>query len=223
MKITKYNQACLLVESKGIRILVDPGNIEYTDKMVDEEWIDIDIILVTHKHSDHYHEEAINKIIERDKCLLYTSNEVVDAYMLDQYIIVKEGGKFEYSNIEFEVTKAVHGFLNPMKESNNVIRENIGFIIDDGEKRLYVTSDTINFINNYKCDVLCMPFNGNGLTLGIIDGIDFIKNINPELVLPIHLQHPNPVMNPDLKQLKKSLEAENINYKILEIGETIEI
>ena len=32
-----------------------------------------------------------------------------------------------------------------------------------------------------------MPFNGNGLTLGLVDSIDFIKDINPKLVLPIHL------------------------------------
>jgi L-ascorbate metabolism protein UlaG (beta-lactamase superfamily) len=110
-----------------------------------------------------------------------------------------------------------------MKYSGEEVRENIGYIIDAGDVRLYITSDTINFNNNYKCDVLCMPFNGNGLTMGIIDGISFAKDINPKLLLPIHMQHPNPIMNPNIDLLRMSLEREDINYKILEVGQTIEI
>lgn len=125
MKITKYNQACLLIETKGKRILVDPGNV--------------------------------------------------------------------------------------------------GYIIDDGNTILYTTSDTINFYNDYKCNVLCMPFNGNGLTMGIVDGIAFAKTINPKLLLPIHMELPNPIMNPNIDVLKKNIEENNMNYKILSIGESIEV
>ncbi len=72
-------------------------------------------------------------------------------------------------------------------------------------------------------DVLCMPFNGNGLTMGVIDGASFAKDINPKLLLPIHMQHPNPIMNPNLDVLKNYLTNEGLNFKILDIGESIEI
>ncbi len=221
MKITKYNQACLLVETSGKRILVDPGNIGYTDNMFEKEWINIDYILITHKHPDHCIPEIINKIVVRDNAKLYTTYEVVENQPLYGANVIKAGDIIDDNVIKIYVTRAIHGYLPHMK--NNEVKENVGYIIDDGQKKLYITSDTIGFNNDYKCDVICMSFNGNGLTLGILDGILFAKETGAKLVLPIHMQHPNPIMNPDIKILKKSLQINNIEYKILDIGEIIEI
>lgn len=223
MKITKFNQSNLLIETKGKRILIDPSNIEYKSEYVDEYWNNIDVILITHRHKDHCNIEVINKIIERNNVKIYTSNEVVKEYNLINANIVKENDVFYIDDIKVEVTKAVHGYLTYMRENKAEILENIGFIIDDGTTRLYTTSDTINFYNNYKCDILCMPFNGNGLTLGIVDGVSFAKAINPKLVLPIHLQHPKSIMNPNLNELKNALQEEGLNYKILGFNETLEV
>ena len=110
-----------------------------------------------------------------------------------------------------------------MKKSGGEIFENVGYILDDGYKRLYTTSDTINFNNDYKCDILCMPFNGNGLTLGIIDGVMFAQDINPELLLPIHMEHPLPFMNPDIDKLKSEVEKAGMKYQLLNVKETIVI
>ena len=63
MKITKYAQACILIETNGKRILIDPGYLEYTESLLDE-WKDIDILLVTHKHRDHCHLPAIQEILK---------------------------------------------------------------------------------------------------------------------------------------------------------------
>ena len=223
MKIVKFNQSCLLVETKGKRILIDPGNIEYTEKMLENYWINIDAILVTHKHKDHCLAEVINQMIARDHAKLYTTSEVIENHKFLSVNRIKEKDVFAIEGIRVEVVKAVHGFLTPMKENGAEVKENVGYILDDGTTKLYVTSDTINFNHNYKCDVLAMPFNGNGLTLGLVEGIDFIKDINPKLVLPIHLQHPKPIMNPNIDRLKETLEKENISYKILKVLESIEI
>ena len=32
MKITKFPQSCLLIETKGKKILVDPGNLKYKEE-----------------------------------------------------------------------------------------------------------------------------------------------------------------------------------------------
>ena len=222
MKITKYNQSCLLIETNNKRVLVDPGTIGY-DESILNEWNNINYILVTHRHPDHCNEKAINIITERDQALIYTTQEVVDNTNLINPIIIKQGDIIDLDNIKIEVTKAVHGFFTPMKNNNGEIFENVGFIIDDGNKRLYATSDTINFNNNYKCDILCMPFNGNGLTLGIVDGIMFAKDIGPEIVIPVHMEHSMPIMNPNLEVLKSEFEKAGLSYKIMALKETIEI
>ena len=48
------------------------------------------------------------------------------------------------------------------------------------------------------------------------------KKINPKLVIPIHLQHPKDIMNPDIDKLKQNLELNCLNYRIMKVGETIE-
>lgn len=222
MKITKFNQSCLLIETKNKRILVDPGKIGYNETLLND-WINIDYILITHRHWDHCNEDAINIIAKRDNARIYTTKEVAENNNLINPVIIKQGDVIDLGDIKVEVTKAIHGFFTKMKKSGGEIFENVGYIIDDGEKRLYITSDTINFNNNYKCDILCMPFNGNGLTLGIIDGVMFAQDINPELLLPIHMEHPLPFMNPDIELLKSEIEKAGIEYKILNLKETIEI
>lgn len=222
MKITKFNQSCLLLETKNKRILIDPGNIGYNKNLLND-WTDIDYILITHRHGDHCNVEAINTIVKRDNAKIYTTNEVVSNTNLINPIIIKQGDIIDLENIKVEVTKAIHGFFTKMKKSGGEIFENVGYIIDDGEKRLYTTSDTINFNNDYKCDILCMPFNGNGLTLGIIDGVMFAQDINPKILLPIHMEHPLSFMNPDLELLKSEIEKSGIKYQLLNLKETIEI
>lgn len=222
MKITKYNQSCLLIETNNKRFLIDPGNIGFEESLLDE-WNNINYILVTHRHGDHCNTEAINTIIRRDNAKLYTTKEVADNTNLINSIIIKQGDLIDLGDVKIEVTKAIHGFFTKMKKSGGEIFENVGYIIDDGNKRLYTTSDTINFNNDYKCDILCMPFNGNGLTLGIIDGVMFAQDINPELLLPIHMEHPLPFMNPNIELLKAEIEEAGINYKLLNLKETLEV
>lgn len=48
MKLTHLGHACLLVETDGARLLVDPGT------MSDFAHVrDLDAVLVTHQHPDH--------------------------------------------------------------------------------------------------------------------------------------------------------------------------
>ena len=72
MKITKYPQSCILVETKGKKILIDPGTYVYEQTDIKpEDFKDIDVISVTHKHSDHCFPEALKIIKEnnlQDKC-----------------------------------------------------------------------------------------------------------------------------------------------------------
>ena len=42
MKITKYPQSCLMIETNNKKILVDPGKLKYEDRFL-EEWKEADI------------------------------------------------------------------------------------------------------------------------------------------------------------------------------------
>lgn len=218
MKITKYPQSCLLIETKGKKILIDPGTLKYKKEYFNI-WNSVDIILVTHKHSDHCNAEILSQINKTIK--IYSSNEVKNTYPELPISIVREGEKIDINNeVTIDVVHAEHGYIPPMKTGAKVI-ENIGYIIDDGETRVYVTSDTICFQNDYKCDVLCVPISDYGVVMGAFEASLFAKETNSKLVIPLHADSPKYPVNFDF--VKEMFEKNEVEYEILENDETIEI
>lgn len=219
MKLTKYPQSCLLIESENKKILIDPGVISY-DESFFEEWKKANVILITHKHADHCHAEVIKRIINNEKTKIYSSKEVAEAYVDLPINIVKTGEIIDSNEIKIEVVKAVHGYI-PALKGEKEIHENIGFILNLEGKRIYVTSDTLCFNNEYKCDVLCLPVSNHGLVMGPFEAALFAKETEASLIIPLHMD--NPTFITDLDELKNEFEKNEINYKLMEIGESLEI
>jgi len=101
------------------------------------------------------------------------------------------------------------------------VYENVGFIIDDKKTRLYITSDTICFNNEYKADAVALPVTGYGLTMTSYEASLFAIELGAKLVLPIHMD--NDIYPTDTKYMEKNFKEFNINYKVLEIEESIEL
>lgn len=219
MKITKYPQSCLLIESNGKKILIDPGILSYEDSFLNN-WKDANLILITHKHADHCYTEIIKEIVKNNKSKIYSSKEVQEVNIDLLINIVRDMDVFELEGIKIEVVKAVHGYI-PALKGEKEINENIGFIIEVENKRIYITSDTVCFKNDYKCDVLCLPVSNHGLVMGPFEAALFAKETGANLIVPIHMD--NPKFPTEVNEIKKNFEEQELNYKILEIGENIEI
>lgn len=218
MKITKFPQSCLLIETKGKKILVDPGNLKYKEEYF-EIWNKVDVILITHKHRDHCYTGVLEKI---DKNIpIYSTNEVKNAHSTLEINIVKENDIIQIDDeIAVEVVHAEHGYVPPMKTGAKVI-ENIGYIIDDKETRVYITSDTICFQNDYKCDIVCLPVSDYGVVMGAFEASLFAKETNAKLVIPLHSDSPKYPVNFDF--VKKMFTDNEVECRILQNEETIEI
>ncbi|MFC2136342.1 MBL fold metallo-hydrolase [Bacteroidota bacterium] len=221
MKVTKYPQSCILIETKGKRILIDPGNLKYNNSYPENAWSDIDVLLVTHKHNDHCYDDAVKEIVKNPKTKFYTTKEVLANHPGLTAEIVKEGNILEFDDVKIEAVKAVHGYVMAFKGGKEV-RENVGFIIDDGETRAYHTSDTISFDNDYECDVIFVPISNHGVTLGPWEAALFVQATKAKLAIPMHADSPrHPV---DWEHVKKEFAVWNLkDYKILKIGESIKI
>ena len=219
MKITKFTQSCLLIETRDKRILIDPGSIGYDESLLTNGWDDIDILLVTHKHGDHFCEPAVAEITKNPKTKLYSSAEVAATYPKVQFNVVAAGDVID-EGIKIEVVSAVHGYM-PFLRGAGEVNENIGYIITVEGKRIYVTSDTVCFKNDYKCDVLCLPVSSHGLVMGVFDAALFAKETEASLVIPIHMD--NPKFPVDITELKTGFDKAELNYKVLAVGESLEI
>ncbi len=215
MKITKYPQSCLMIETNNKRILIDAGGLKYRDKFL-EEWKTADVILITHKHGDH-----INSDVLKDFNIpIYSTQEVQDTYPEIKFNIAKENDILDFGSIKIEIVKAVHGY-NPLLKNGGQVFENVGYIVDDGNHRLYVTSDTICFNNDYKADIVALPVTAHGLTMSAFEASLFSKELGASLVLPIHMD--NEKYPTDINYMKENFDKFEINYKVLDIEESIVI
>ncbi|MCI9038652.1 MAG: MBL fold metallo-hydrolase [Clostridia bacterium] len=217
MKITKFPQSCLLIETKEKKILVDPGNLKYKEEYLDI-WRQADIILITHKHPDHCNNEVLEKL--NKDITIYSTKEVQEANQNLSIHIIKESDVIELNGIKIEVVHAIHGY-QPLLKGAKEIHENVGYIIDDGQNRLYTTSDTICFRNEYKADILCIPVTGHGLTMSAFEAALYAKEVGAVLTIPIHMD--NPAFPPDLDYIKEMFEKYEVEYEVLENDESIEV
>ncbi len=163
--------------------------------------------------------DAIKEIVKNKKTKFYTSQEVANAYPELSPEIVKAGDILNFNDIKIEVVRAVHGWTPLLK--GREVNENIGYIVDDGESRIYQTSDTLCFENDYTCDVVFLPVNNHGLVMSPWDAALFAKETGAKLVVPIH--YDNPKYPADIELVKKEFEAAGLNYRFLEIGERSEL
>ena len=216
MKITKFPQSCLVIETKGKKILVDPGELKYKEEYFDI-WNNVDIILITHKHPDHCNTAVLEKIQNNVK--IYSTQEVKDATNLNINII-KENDVIELDEIKIEVVHAIHGY-QPLLKGGKEIYENVGYIIDDGENRLYSTSDTICFQNDYKADILCLPVTGHGVTMSAFEAALYAKEVGAVVTIPVHMD--NPAFPPDFDYIEKMFNKFEVEYDILDNDESIEV
>lgn len=217
MKITKFPQSCLLIETKGKKILVDPGNLKYKEEYFDI-WNGVDAILITHKHPDHCNTEVLEKL--NKNITIYSTKEVQDTYTNLNISIVKENDVLNLGDISIEVVHAIHGY-QPLLKGAKEVYENVGYIIDDGKNRLYTTSDTICFKNEYKADILCIPVTGHGLTMSAFEAALYAREVGAVLTIPIHMD--NPAFPPDFKYIDEMFNKYEVDYEILDNDETIEV
>lgn len=219
MKITRYAQSCFLIETKGKKILIDPGCLKWNEYLVTHDWKDIDVLLITHKHKDHFHEESVRLILRNEKTRFFTSKEVAEVCPDLKPTIVEEGDTINFGIFKIKVVKAVHGFIPTLKGKE--IREGLGFIIYDGKKKVYHTGDTICFDNNYKADIVLAPVSGRGLVMGPYEAALFAKACGAELLIPCHMDNPKYPVH--LSVVKKNFEVVGVTYKILDLEESITV
>ena len=82
--ITKLVHACLLVETGGKRILIDPGTFSWQDERLDPSMVDgVDRVLITHEHADHVSVEFLRTALERSNGAAVETTPALQAILTD--------------------------------------------------------------------------------------------------------------------------------------------
>lgn len=214
MRITKFGHCCLLIEDKGVRVLTDPGS--YTTAQ--NEIKDIDVVLITHEHGDHFHTESVKKILSNNPEVLIVTNTSVNELLKKENIlntkIVEDGESFEYKGIVFNGHGKEH--VEIYKDISRVM--NTGYFISE---RLYYPGDA--FFNPGKpVEILMLPVQGPWCR--VKDSIEFALEVKPKVAIPVHDGQLN---NFGYNSINKGaisvvLPENNINFIPLELNKETE-
>ena len=196
MKITYLGQAGLLFENENTKIMIDPYLSNSVEKInplnfrrvpVDETIFEIkpNIMVFTHNHLDHYDPETVLHFITIDTditVLAPTSvwNEVRKIGGFNNYVQFNRHTTWTEKDIKFTAVKAEH--------SDD---KSIGVIVDDAEKKYYVTGDTLyneDIFADIPGDIYAvfLPVNGVGNNMNMTDAEFFCQKINPKFAVPVH-------------------------------------
>lgn len=209
MRITKLGHCCLLIEEGGKRILTDPGS--YT---IDTHGAltDIDYILYTHEHSDHYHQDSLQALRQRNPQAAVYANTSVSALLATVEIphtCVNDGDRVDLGGIAVVGRGIEHAEMHASIPHS----ANTGYLIGD---RLWYPGDAFTD-PGVAVEVLALPVAGPWMKIS--EAIDYALTLKPKIAFPVHdgihfgSAHTLPA---------KLLPPAGIGFKILLGGESLE-
>lgn len=207
MRITKYEHACLDIQQDNTRIIIDPG--KFTKSLTN--YADINALVITHIHSDHFLLDTVQKIISSNPNIkVFTVNQVASQIKSKSVNVVSAGEKHIINNVILTFHGGDHEFYNEF--------ENIAVMIDN---KLYHPGDSYT-VPKTKFEALASP--ASAPWLRVKDAGSFIANCKPKIAFPIH----NAVLSPEGEEIHYRILGEEckqlgVSWKILQPGDTLEI
>ncbi|MDT8910694.1 MBL fold metallo-hydrolase [Amycolatopsis sp. PS_44_ISF1] len=176
MQIVHFGHACVLLETDGERILIDPGT--FSTGFEGER--ELSAVFITHQHFDHLDEERLPKVLAAnpDAKLIVDPGSVETAEKLGlRFEVAHPGDAFEVGSTAVNVVggqhAVIHGDLPQIP--------NIGYVVDHGA--FYHPGDSF-FVPEQKIDVLGLPTGAPWLKAG--EAVDFLRAVAPRRAVPIH-------------------------------------
>ena len=258
MKITQVRNATIIVKYNETKFLIDPWlmpkdympgfdtaiNSEIRQPRVElpfeiEKIVDVDAVIITHIHPDHWDEFAENAL---DKNIKVFVQSIIDKdYIISKRFtnveIIQESGT-EYNGITLYKTGTQHGkreIIKPLCESIGMPYDAMGVVFkSNNEKTLYIAGDTIwcsevsEAVKKFNPEIIVINacaatvLNGERLIMNIDDVKEILQNAPNATIIASHMDtvsHLSVTRN-DLKEFSNKNNIDNL--LIPEDGEVID-
>ena len=228
MKITFLGHACILIETAGKSIIVDPfisGNplINNADELLNG--IHADYMLITHAHQDHVLD--VEAIAAKNKDVQIISNFEIVTYYSNRGIAghaMNHGGSFSFDFGRITMVNAWHSssFADGTYGGNPA-----GFVVENNGKSVYIAGDTgltkdmqlIPLFTNL--DLAILPV-GDNFTMGVDSAVIAADFVQSKKVLAYHFDTWPPIKL-DKNYAKSAFDKAGVELTILDIGKSMEI
>lgn len=212
LKVTLVGHGSLMFEYNGKVIHVDP----YSQVADYSRLPKADLIMLTHEHADHLDTVAINAIKKENTnfFISYSCYEPLKNRLdtLNNDLILRNWERITYGGIHIKAVPA-YNIVNkkPDGEAYHPQGRGNGYVLEFGDKTVYVAGDTENIpeMNKLKgeVDIAFMPKN---LPYTMSDDmfIDAAKRVQPKVLYPYHMSEF------DQEKIGKALEGTNIKIEV---------
>lgn len=174
-------QACLRISKAGTVIYTDPLKITKSDKA--------DLILVTHKHQDHFSLTDIYKVLKKSTVLIFPASlktvvnqlfkdnkkiflKPFECYRFSQKIIIDAIPAYNIKKIKFHPKKA----------------EWLGYVINSQGRRIYIAGDTerIPEMKKVKADICILPLGQTYTMNSVKEAAAAVLDTGAKYAIPYH-------------------------------------
>ena len=179
MRITHLGHSCLLVESGGMRLLLDPGS--FTPGFEDLEHLDA--VLVTHQHVDHVDPERLPVVVDRNPGVRLLAESSVAAELTSIGLSAEAlapGDRHKIGGAHIEVVGGAHALIHPDIPQVG----NVGLLLrSDGDPTFFHPGDSYDAAPD-DVDILGLPINAPWTS--IRETVAFARAVNAPTAVPIH-------------------------------------
>jgi L-ascorbate metabolism protein UlaG (beta-lactamase superfamily) len=194
LKMTFIGHGTLMFEFNGIIIHIDPVG-QYADYSTLPK---ADLVLITHHHGDHFDIDVLNTICTEKTDVILTE---ICRKQFGKGTVMENGDETEVKGIHIKAVPAYNiKHLRSGGTPYHIKGEGNGYVLDLGDKRVYIAGDTENIpeMKSLKnIDIAFLPMNlPYTMTPEMV--ADAAKAFMPKILYPYHYGNTDPQKLVDL-------------------------